>query len=208
MQMGRMEPPQPMGTMGEEQWFLAKFTAQRDPSLLSYVGLQGPGNRQKVAERFSRPTTWKDYCMEVSPTECRNDTIAVRAPKMSDPEDQLNADRFFVENIYQGHFRKTSKNDCISNPSTCTGHIFNYPCSWHSPVTQQAYHLDIAVEGDGTSESRSGGAYSYGQLVDAIQAANATQSDILLYWWTPESVRCFIKFSFLTNSTCVPRSAV
>jgi hypothetical protein len=35
------EAPQTLGVLGQEGWFLPKFTAQQDPSLLSYLGLQG-----------------------------------------------------------------------------------------------------------------------------------------------------------------------
>lgn len=198
--MGRIEPALPMGTIGEEHWFIPKFTAERDPTLLSYIGMAGPENRRKLAERFLRPTTWKEYCTEVSPTNCTtttttnggtsssNDTVAVRPP---DPKyDGANSDRFFVEGLYQGHFRKTAKNDCDLNPSSCTGHIFDYPCEWYSYVVPQAYHLGISVEGDGVGPRGSGG-YAYGDLVDALKAANATKSDILIFWWTPEAVRIF-----------------
>jgi hypothetical protein len=188
-----IEPALPMGTIGEEHWFIPKFTAVRDPTLLSYIGMAGEDNRRKLADRFQRPTTWRDYCNEVSLTKCRgtdnttadtNDTIiAVRPPR----DDEADAERFFVEGLYQGHFRKIIKNDCTAN--NCTGHIFNYPCTWESYVIPQAYHLGIAVAGDGVGQGETGG-YAYGDLVDALLAANATKSDILILWWTPEAVRC------------------
>lgn len=187
---GFIEPALPTGTIGEEHWFIPKFTAERDPTLLSYIGMAGEENRRKLAERFLRPATWREYCEEVSPTQCldegSNDTVAPKGPPASnDP----NGNRFFVEGgVYQGHFRKTRKNDCDINPFHCTGHIFDYPCSWTSFVIPQAYHLGISVEGDGVGEGGSGG-YAYSQLVDALRAANATKSDILIFWWTPEAVR-------------------
>jgi hypothetical protein len=186
MDKGTIEWPLPMGTIGEDHWYIPKFTAERDPTLSSYLGLAQ--SRQRLAERFLRPTTWRDYCSQVA--DCDTDdgggdssaTIAQRSPAPDDP----NGDRFFVPGLYQGHFRATAKNDCTNFPSSCSGHMFDYPCDWSSYARQQAYHLGIAVEGDG---SEVGGGYTYEQLVDALLAANATKSDILIYWWTPEAVR-------------------
>ncbi|CAB9531373.1 unknown protein [Seminavis robusta] len=67
---GILEPPQSLGMLAQESWFVPKFTAQRDPTLLSYLGLQGDDNRQKLADSFKRPTTWHDYCEEVSRDNC------------------------------------------------------------------------------------------------------------------------------------------
>lgn len=174
-----------MGVIGEEHWFIPKFTAGRDNSLLSYMGLAGEQNREKLADRFHRPTTWIEYCEEVSPTGCQNDTVASRYPDLED--DKKDRNRYFVEGVYKGHFRKTEANDCESNPTTCTGHIFNYFCGWTSYVKPQLYHLGIPLESNGPEANGRGG-YNYGELVDAIKAANATKSDIVIFWWTPESV--------------------
>ena len=181
-----------MGVIGEEHWFIPKFTAQRDPSLLGFVGMSGEENRRKLADRFKRPVTWKQYCSEVSITNCLNDTVATRPPNEEDETDAANMDRFFVPGVYDGHFRKTEENDCDLNPTNCTGHIFDYPCGWSSYVIPQAHYLNISLKGSGPQTN---GGYSYGQLVDAMKAANATKSDIAIYWWTPEAVR-FILDSF------------
>lgn len=196
--------------IGEEYWFIPKFTGQKDPTLLSYLGLSGEEHRQKLAERFKRPTTWRRYCEEISLTNCQfNDTAAVRAPTV---DDGANAERFFVEGLYQGYFRFTNQNNCTTNPTTCTGHIFNYPCTWTSYVVPQTYHLNIALTSD-TAENSTYLGYTYGQLVDGLKAANATKSDMVILWWTPEAVRIpgvFVRmdrqvlFSRLTISIASP----
>jgi hypothetical protein len=50
-------------------------------------------------------------------------------------------------------------------------------------MKQQTKHLGIALESDG-NEASSG--YSYGEMVDILKAANATKSDWIGYWWTPD----------------------
>jgi len=93
---------------------------------MSYFGLQGEENRQKLADLCLRPTTWKQYCEEVSPSNCTiPDETAQRAPEVEDEED-----RMFVDGLYTGHFRKTEENDCETYPHNCTGHIADYPCGW------------------------------------------------------------------------------
>jgi len=182
-----MEATLPMGTIGEEHWYIPKFTAERDPSLTSYIGLAK--SRTKLADRFLRPTTWREYCTEVA--NCNDDdntadgTVIAKRPPEPDEED---GDRFFVPGLYQGHFRATVDNNCTLSPDTCTGHFFDYPCGWPSYAIQQAYHLGIAVMGNGPEAS---GGYTHGQLVDALLASNATKSDILLMWWSPEMVHVF-----------------
>lgn len=116
---GILEKPQILGVLGEEAFFVPKFTLERDPTLLSYIGLAGEHNRRKVAEAFLRPTSWGDYCLEVSPDNCTtNNGIAAKAP--STLED---ATRYFAQGQYTGHFRNTTQNDCDIQAHNCTGHI-------------------------------------------------------------------------------------
>jgi hypothetical protein len=162
---------------------VTKFTVEKDPSLSSYVGLQGDEHRKKLAETFLRPTTWWQYCNEVSIDGCATDDgIASRPPAAADGEN----DRMFVEVLYTGHFRATDKNDCVKHNATCTGHIADYPCGWTSPVVGQLYCLNIALESNG-AEVGSGG-YTYQQLVDMWHAASATTSNLVMYWWKPEAL--------------------
>ena len=96
--------------------------------------MMGEKNKQKLASTFLRPTNWKDYCLHVSNNNCSvDDGAAIRAPR-----DESEENMHFLQSIYRGHFRATEKNNC-------TGHIVDVPCGWTTYVSQQAYHLDIAV---------------------------------------------------------------
>ncbi|CAB9509326.1 Metabotropic glutamate receptor-like protein [Seminavis robusta] len=172
-----LEAPTSLGMLATEAWYVPKFTAQRDPGLLNYLGLQGEAKRHILAERFRRPTTWKDYCRLVSANGCQTpDSVATRAPITGEEED-----RMFAPGFYTGHFRATDKNNCTANPTTCTGHIADYPCRWSSPVETQIYHLNISLS---TDVFDSGG-YTPEQLEEIWNAANATKSDVIMYWWSP-----------------------
>jgi hypothetical protein len=172
-----------MGTIGEEFWFVPKFTAQSDPTLTNYIGLAGEENRQKLADRFKRPVRWGTYCLEVSTTNCTApDNVAARAPQSREE-----ANSFFNHPNFTGYFRKTYKNDCVLNPFNCTGTVIDYPCGWTSYVIPQIYHLGIALDTDGR-EAGSGG-YTYEEMVQIFYASNYTKSDIISFWWTPEAVR-------------------
>jgi hypothetical protein len=121
---GIAEAPQAFGILGQEGWFTPKFTGQRDPTVLNYLGLQGEENRQKLADMFLRPTTWKAYCEEVSASNC---TVPGEVARRG-PHDASEEERMFVEGIYTGYFRKTEENDCERFPHNCTGSIVDYPC--------------------------------------------------------------------------------
>jgi hypothetical protein len=178
---GVLEPPQALGVLGQEAWFIPKFLAQENPALLSYLGLQGPDQRQLLADTFKRPTTWGDYCTLLSAHNCTiPDGVAVRAP-INDWE----RNRMFDEEnmLYTGHFRKTDKNNCTLFPDNCTGHIADYPCGWSSYTAAQTHYLDIALDGD--EEARS---YDYWQLRELWLAANWTKSPLIMQWWTPEQL--------------------
>lgn len=173
---GFLEVPQTLGMVGNEGWYVNKLTAVQDATLDSYIGLQGEENRRKLAETFLRPTTWKDYCTEVSNTNCTvPDTIATRAPLSIEEEG-----RFFVQGKYMGHFRATAKNDCNATVN-CTGFVADYPCGWNSYVEAQAFHLNIALESEGEEPGSRG--YTYEQLLDIWNAANFTNSPVIGMWW-------------------------
>lgn len=170
-----------LGCLASMNWYIPKFTARRDPSLVSYMGLYGEENRQKLAERFLRPTTWGDYCNYVSQDGCEmGDSVASRPP--ADPTE---AASYFLAGDYLGHFRATEKNDCERNPLTCTGHVMDFPCTWSFSVIPLAYHLNISLESDGRDPV---GGYTYTEQVQIMHAANATKSDLIFLWWKPEVV--------------------
>eukprot|EP00542_Grammatophora_oceanica_P022352 CAMPEP_0194051936 /NCGR_PEP_ID=MMETSP0009_2-20130614/43127_1 /TAXON_ID=210454 /ORGANISM="Grammatophora oceanica, Strain CCMP 410" /LENGTH=895 /DNA_ID=CAMNT_0038699265 /DNA_START=192 /DNA_END=2879 /DNA_ORIENTATION=+ len=172
---GVIEPTTSLGSLAGEGWFIPKFTAERDPSLMTYLGIRGEKNRRKLAETFLRPTTWGDYCDLVSVDNCTTaDDVASRAPL-----DEMERDRMFVRDLYIGHFRATEANNCTLHPTNCSGHIADYPCGWSSYVETQVYHLGIALKAV---------RYSYTQLKDLWEAANATKSNFVAQWWTPESL--------------------
>eukprot|EP00934_Nitzschia_sp_Nitz4_P002715 Nitzschia sp. Nitz4//scaffold519_size4018//1976//3065//NITZ4_009257-RA/size4018-augustus-gene-0.7-mRNA-1//-1//CDS//3329553807//2705//frame0 len=143
--------------------------------------MAGESNRRKLAETFKRPTNWGEYCNEVSVDHCATDDgIASRAPV-----DETERSRYRVEGEYVGHFRATFENDCDSFPDTCTGHFVDFPCSWFSPLKQQAYHyLGIALSSSGNSTNER---YESSLMVQIWEAAQATRSDVIMIWWTPDT---------------------
>jgi len=167
--------PQGLGVVAQEGWYIPKFTADRNPSLLTFTGYQG--NRKKLAETFLRPTTWKEYCRIYSPTGCwgGTDKVAKRAPIF--PEENK---KMFVEGVYTGHFHTTKKNNCTQYPDTCTGHIVNYPCSSVTYVKDQVRYHAIPLESDGDEP---GSGYQAQQMKDIWRAANATKSNVVMLWW-------------------------
>jgi len=176
-----IDPPAGLGALGSQGWYIPRFTAQRDPTLLTYLGIMGDENREKLASTFLRPTTWGDYCADESNDNCQTpDSVASRPPVEGEE------DMYFGGVDFIGHFRNTTENDCENFPDDCTGHIVDYPCGWSSFVTQQAHHLGIAVESNGKEPGSNG--YSYGAMTQIWAAANATNSSVMLHWWQPEAL--------------------
>merc|ERR1740139_654772 len=176
----KVDIPQGLGVVTQEGWYIPKFTAQRDPSLLQYTGYQG--NRTKLAKTFKRPVTWKDYCDLYSEKRCsRDDPIAWRSPANEDENI-----RMFYESggdvAYKGYFRYTDKNDC-SKIANCTGHIANYPCWATTYVKEQSSYHGIHLESDGELE---GSGYQSQQMKDIWNAANATKTDVVMLWWNTD----------------------
>lgn len=172
----QLEPPQSLNMLAQQGWYIPKFTAQRDPSLLSYLGMQGEENRQKLADTFKRPQTWQQYCDHVSPTLCSTpDNHAQRAPNTTEE-----GRRMYVEDLYQGYFLATDQNNCTLHPDTCTGHFVQYPCQWRSNVPTQLHYLDIAMD------ARVDPDHSFPRMVETWRAAKANQENVIVYWWSPE----------------------
>jgi hypothetical protein len=179
---GVIEVPVGSGAVGRFGWFLPRYAAEQDSSLLEYLGITGVENRAKVAETFGQPTRWGDYCQQVSPDECATPTAVAGRP----PRTLAEESRFFVDGSYQGHFQFTAENNCTDNLATCTGHITDVSCEWSTFVVSQAYYHDINVKSNGSLSPNNG--YTYGEMTDIYFAANATRSPVLFYWWTPESL--------------------
>ncbi|KAL3905883.1 MAG: hypothetical protein SGARI_004253 [Bacillariaceae sp.] len=157
---GLLEPASGLGVLGQESWFVTKFTAEEDPSLVSYLGLKGDKNRNKLASLFKRPMTWQQYCDEISTSNCtETDETAERYPNVTQGEDT----KMFAEGLYQGYFQFTDANNCTKWPENCTGHVANYPCGWSSGMESNIYHFDIGLDpNNGPDGSPSG--YSSSQL--------------------------------------------
>ncbi|KAL7551981.1 hypothetical protein ACHAWF_015202 [Thalassiosira exigua] len=180
---GIIAQPKDSGTNPQYRWWMPKRHAEQNPELLSYFGMSDESARSKIAQAFKRPTTWGTYCASISPDNCAaDDGVAKRAPADDDE-----AGKYFAPGgLYVGHFRATEKNDCASDPAGCTGHIANVPCDWGNYAVPQAYHLGIPVSSDGSLEPNGG--YTLGSLLEIYAAANATGSNVLMYWWEPDEL--------------------
>jgi hypothetical protein len=168
------------GQVGKISWFVPKFTAERHPFCTSYLNLAK--YRENLANIFHRPTSWKDYCDEVSNTGCNvTDGIADRYP-------EANEGGYFFSNGYRGHFRPTAKNNCKGEEiaSECTGHIVNAPCTWSTFVESQAHWNNISLVSDGKYSPNGG--YSHSEMIQIWSAANATKSDVIMWWFEPNGL--------------------
>jgi hypothetical protein len=131
---GIIEQPLPVGELAREGWYIPLRTVQHDGSLLHWTGLMGEVNRHKLAETFKRPVSFRDYCEEISPTNCTvPDAVATRYPQhlanwsetvlYSKHWYQEELWRYFVPNVCTGYIHSTEQNNCTLHPTTCTGHI-------------------------------------------------------------------------------------
>jgi len=177
---GVMEPFSELNALAYQTWMIPKFAVERDPTLGIYTGLQGEENRKKLAETFLTPTTWKQYCDEVSDSELCEDDVAVRAPITPEEEESM-----FAEGLYIGHFRQLPEQNCTLHPTTCYGHFADYPCTWATFFRQQAHWNNISMKSTGSSGGIQG--YSSTQLHQMWAAANATKSPLMMLWWTPDT---------------------
>ncbi len=164
--------------IGQIGYYIPIFTADRYPELATYFGLRN--NRNLLADVFRTPTTWGYYCENISNSKCESpDDIA-----KSRPLDEKEAKKYFVEESYKGHFRITDKNDCEKNPGSCTGHFIDTSCNWTTYAENQFYWQNISLVSDGPLHPNFG--YTSEQGIEIIYAANATKSDVILWWWEPE----------------------
>ena len=171
-----------LGLQSTEGWYIPQFVLDADPSLATHVGLQGEDNRRKLADTFKRPTTWKEYCQDVSNTNCEEpDTVAQRPPTSEEEET-----KYFAAGLYTGHFRATLENDCgatnTSSSSSCTGHFADWPCGWASFFPQQSHHLNIALSSSGPEAN---GGYPYDSILEIWEASNATREPVMILGFDP-----------------------
>ncbi|KAL7545423.1 hypothetical protein ACHAWF_008772 [Thalassiosira exigua] len=86
-----------IGAVGSDGWFITKSTLLKEPSLGTHYGMQGEKNRQKLAQIFKRPTTFKEYCILVSTTKCTiPDNTTTRPPAKDGSEDSFSLFRAFT----------------------------------------------------------------------------------------------------------------
>eukprot|EP00526_Cylindrotheca_closterium_P002195 CAMPEP_0113638054 /NCGR_PEP_ID=MMETSP0017_2-20120614/19929_1 /TAXON_ID=2856 /ORGANISM="Cylindrotheca closterium" /LENGTH=930 /DNA_ID=CAMNT_0000549131 /DNA_START=177 /DNA_END=2972 /DNA_ORIENTATION=+ /assembly_acc=CAM_ASM_000147 len=171
------------GQVGKISWYVPKKTAQDHPFTITYVGM--PEKRQELADIFKRPTNWQDYCHEVSLNNCTQpDEVASRYP-ITDFE---KSSYFAPNGNYIGHFRHTQENNCTIldefGNSTCTGHFVNAPCTWSTFADAQTHWNDIPLASSGPTAANSG--YSYSQMLQVWDAANATREHVMMWWYEPD----------------------
>ena len=139
---GAILPPTSLGAFGLNNFFIPFRTAREHPDLTSFFGLSlkyHPKNdlsdanntitvthqrakRRLLAETFLRPTTWYDYCTDVSLDGCAiPDAVATRPPQ----DDEHG--RYFAPGAYTGYFRATEQSNCDLYPDTCTGVFIDFP---------------------------------------------------------------------------------
>ena len=110
----------------------------------------------------------EDYCEQVSLNNCSiGDGVAKRPPTQYDIDEET---AYYADDDYTGHFRYTDKNNCTNPDIKCTGHFIDYPCDWTSYFERLVYWNDIWLENDMI--------YTYSQMLQIIQASNATKSHI------------------------------
>ena len=116
-------PVSSLGALALDEFYIPARTAAKDPTLTSWYGLTGEANRQKLADMFPLPTTWKDYCELVSTSNCTtgDDGVASRPP-----ETEAENGKYFVEGQYTGYFRHTDLNNCTLTPE-CKGYFIDFP---------------------------------------------------------------------------------
>jgi 7 transmembrane sweet-taste receptor of 3 GCPR/C2 domain len=181
------EPAIANGQIAKQSLYIPALTAQTYPELTSLYGLRGEPNRRKLAEIFKRPTTWGDYCQNISTNKCSafdNTTTWDDVPAVRPPETEKEAAMYHSEGLYTGFFRATAKNDCDVN-TNCTGHVVAPPCAWHIYLDAQLFWNDlVGLEiSDGPDEL---GRYDYGTVYQVWRAANATRSHVIVGWYQPE----------------------
>jgi hypothetical protein len=175
---GYLDAVEGNGQVGKISLYIPAFVAVRDETLISFFGLGGDRNRQKLAETFDRPINWTVYCEEVSLTNCSSpDTTAQRYPTLEE-------EGMYYHEDFIGHFRPTSQNNCTAFPDTCNGHIVGPPCKWSTNLDAQLYWNEIALESNGPMEPN--GSYSYGNMIQIWRAANATKSNVIFWWFKPD----------------------
>ena len=169
------------GITGRIGFFVPIRTVQKDPTLHSYFGLKGDSNRGKLASTFKTPVNWNDYCALAYSNCVDGDDVAV-----SFPPNETEGRSYFAQDFYTGHFTLSEHNNCTLNKNNCTGHIVIPICQWTNYAEAQLFWNEIHLRSNGSIKPHRG--YSERHIRQIYDAANATKSDVIIWWWTPDQM--------------------
>lgn len=195
-----VEPRSQNGMLGQSGLQIPIWVAEKYPELSIWFGWKGEEKRKFLAETFQRPVSWSAYCDKISPFQCQEpDGTATRPPESAEE-----GARYYVHGFYHGFFHSTEKNNCTTNPNSCSGAIIGPPCSWSSYIEGQLYHNGIVgLEMDGPLEPNGG--YSGTQMKEIWHAANATKSPIIMHWYEPDPLPVqFLKSDYELQMVAFP----
>jgi len=178
---GSILPQQSNGVIGRVGYYIPAFTAKKDSSLLSFYGLRGENNREKMAKTFREPTTWLYYCNSIDEKNCTMPSTNSTARRYPSTDEEKAS--YFVPQLYEGHFRETEMHVCNTNNTECKGSVVGPSCSWNTHLENQMFWNEIHVESTGSHGPNNG--YEYHHMMQIWRAANATNSDVLFWWWEP-----------------------
>lgn len=168
-----------VGYLGRMGFYVPKFTVEQDPSLISYFGLRG--DRRKMSETFKTPITWKQYCQDYSDCDA-SDEVAKRPPIRNSTDDEESS--YYVEGLYTGFFVQLKENNCDINRDTCKGHFVDGSCDWTTYASTQMFYNNISLASNGSNGPNK--SYTYSQMIQIWRAAQATKSNVLMWFYTPE----------------------
>lgn len=204
------------GMVGHLGWFVPRFVAKQHSDLMTHWGLTGEANREKLANMFLRPTTWGDFCREVSPTNCT--TVATTVPANAVPTANVfDEPAGNEETVTIGDVSNNRPETAATRPpkdeeeSALYFHADFYKghfrrtdennCSLPGKEGKCTGHIiDYPCKWDAFTDAQiywndialdrsvngSLEGYSYGEILQIMSASNATKSPAIFMWWYPE----------------------
>ncbi|CAB9513712.1 expressed unknown protein [Seminavis robusta] len=159
------------GIWGQSQWYVPTHTAQAHPALLHYYGLQQATTLQ-LADIFRQPYTWGMYCDLISTSKCQEpNAVAQRAP--SDDEEVA---LYHVRRLYTGYF----------GVHQSSGHVIAHDNSSNSNSNNNTL-ATLAEPWNNNNISLQQSTHDRESMKQIWKAAMATQSHVMMAWWTPDS---------------------
>jgi len=208
-----VEPSSENGVIGRVGLYMPFKTLKAYPQFASWVGLQGNMSRRLLASIFKRPTTWGDYCQQVSPSKCSSNESAAfwEGDPMVAAARYPEADEFNLyikEGVYRGHFRYTEENNCTAHPDNCTGHVVFPPCDFASSHLEQQLYWNDIVGLASSGPFPPSNSYDRESMLQIWRAAYSTGNHLLMAHNEPElysvafmhSEYAFYKIQFPTPS--------